>query len=200
MTAETITWPWASPLGAVDVRPMNPNVDVDLLHPWVTHPRSHFWGMQGWSREQAAAEFREIDGNPHHDAWIVECAGAPIALAETYEPEHSPLNGTYAREPGDLGMHVLVAPPRQPRSGTTDVVMTAVMRWCFRDPDVRRVVVEPDVRNHAIHAKNAAAGIRAVGTVDLADKTALLGIATRAEFETSALATQLLSRTQEETV
>ena len=73
------------------------------------------------------------------------------------------LQGRYDVEDGDLGMHVLVAPPRTPRTGTTDVVMTAVMRWCLRDPRVQRVVVEPDATNDAILAKNLRAGFRSRG-------------------------------------
>ncbi|WP_278257665.1 GNAT family N-acetyltransferase [Nocardioides convexus] len=56
-------------------------------------------------------------------------------------------------------MHVLVAPPEgQPVPGLTTAVFDAVMAFCFADPAVRRVVVEPDVRNAPIRAKNLAAG------------------------------------------
>lgn len=186
-------WPWRTPLGAIEVMPVSLPADLAMLHAWVTHPRSHFWGMQGWAREQVAAEFTGIAGNPYHDAWILAIDGEPIALSETYRPQHSPLDGQYPASPGDLGMHVLVAPPRRRRSGTTAVIMTAVLRWCFRDPLVQRVVVEPDVRNHAIHAKNLAAGFRPLRTAVLPDKTALISAATRADFEASALAHQLLA-------
>lgn len=184
--------PWESPLGRVDARPVEPERDLALLHRWVTHPRSRFWGMQGWSTEQVREELEGIAASTHHDAWLLDLDGEPIALAETYDPERSPLQGRYDVEDGDLGMHVLVAPPRTPRTGTTDVVMTAVMRWCLRDPRVQRVVVEPDATNDAILAKNLRAGFRSRGLVQLPDKTALLSVATRTDFADSALARQFL--------
>jgi hypothetical protein len=61
------------------------------------------------------------------------------------------------------------------------------MEECFADPSVRRVVVEPDVRNDKIAALNAAVGFVVCRTVDLADKTAALSFCTRADFSSSAL-------------
>ena len=52
---------------------------------------------------------------------------------------------------------------------------------------VRRVVVEPDVRNDRIAALNAAAGFVVARTVDLPDKTAALGFCSREAFTASAL-------------
>ena len=65
--------------------------------------------------------------------------------------------------------------------------MRAVMRFCFADPAVRRVVVEPDARNAAIAALNAAAGFVVLRQVELPTKTAALSVATRASFAHSDL-------------
>jgi len=62
-----------------------------------------------------------------------------------------------------------------------------VMAECFADPAVRRVVVEPDVRNDKIAALNAAVGFEVVRTIELADKRAALSFCTREAFEASDL-------------
>ena len=49
-------------------------------------------------------------------------------------------------------MHVLVAPTDTPRPRLHPAVFGAVLEHCFADPAVRRVVVEPDVRNERIRA------------------------------------------------
>jgi siderophore synthetase component len=107
--------------------------------------------------------------------------------------------GVHDARPGDIGMHLLVAPPTAPRHGLTDAVMTAVMRFCLSDAGTEgavgrgatRVVVEPDVGNRKIAAKNAAAGFRVLREVDLGRgahaKRAALSVATRADFAASAL-------------
>ena len=161
--------------------------DIALLHRWVTHPRSVFWGMQGASVVDVAAEYARIAADRHHHAWLGRADGTPQFLAETYDPTHSELAGLPELTAGDLGMHVLVAPPDEPRHGFTTEVFRAVMEFCFRDPAVRRVVVEPDVRNDAIATMNAAAGFTVARHVQLRDKVAALSFVTRGQYRRSQL-------------
>ncbi|MBG0560091.1 GNAT family N-acetyltransferase [Actinoplanes aureus] len=166
--------------------PLNLDRDLDLLHAWVTHPRSHFWGMQRASVERVREEYQAIADNAHHHAWLgLDDDGTPLFLAETYDPAHSELARHYDVRPGDLGMHVLVSPPTRKRSGVTSAVMRAVMDFCFADSDVDRVVVEPDVRNEAIERKNAEVGFVEERHVQLHDKVARLSFCTRAAYAMS---------------
>ena len=65
--------------------------------------------------------------------------------------------------------------------------MIAVLRFLFDELDAQRVVVEPDVTNAPIAAKNADAGFRVVREVDLPGKRALLSVCTRTDFASSHL-------------
>ncbi|MDI6103187.1 GNAT family N-acetyltransferase [Actinoplanes sp. NEAU-A12] len=167
--------------------PLDLDRDLDLLHTWVTHPRSHYWGLQGATTDRVREEYQKIADNPHHHAWLgLDDDGAPLFLAETYDPAHSELASHYDVRPGDIGMHVLVAPPTgRPRSGVTSAVMRAVMDFCFADPRIERVVVEPDVRNEAIARKNAEVGFVEQRHVRLHDKVARLSLCTRTAYEMS---------------
>ncbi|MEU4688110.1 GNAT family N-acetyltransferase [Actinoplanes sp. NPDC023714] len=170
--------------------PLDLDRDLDLLHSWVTHPRSHYWGLQGADRARVRDEYQKIADNPHHHAWLgLDDDGTPLFLAETYEPAHSELASVYDVRPGDLGMHVLVAPPASSssskRSGLTSAVFRAVMDFCFADSRIDRVVVEPDVRNEAIARKNAEAGFVEERHVQLHDKVARLSFCTRVAYEMS---------------
>jgi RimJ/RimL family protein N-acetyltransferase len=174
-------------VGRITIEPLDVDRDGDLLHAWVTHPRSVFWGMADASVDEVWTAYARIGADPHHDAWLGRVDGEPAFLAETYDPEHSELAGHYPWRSGDIGMHVLVAPTDRPRSGFTSAVLRTVMELCLDDPRRHRVVVEPDVRNERIAALNAAAGFRVLGRVQLADKVAALSTCTREEFETSRL-------------
>jgi hypothetical protein len=92
-------------------------------------------------------------------------------------------------------MHLLVAPPAsEPRAGFTTAVMQSVMTRLFEDPQIQRVVVEPDARNHKIHVLNERVGFRPERVVTLPalpgpegsptenHKEALLSFCTRADF------------------
>ena len=81
-----------------------------------------------------------------------------------------------------MGMHFLCAPADTPVHGFTRAVITTVMAWLFADPATRRVVVEPDVRNTAVHALNAAVGFTVVGPIRKPEKEALLSVCTRDQF------------------
>lgn len=95
-------------------------------------------------------------------------------------------------QPGDLGMHVLVAPTEEPVHGFTTRVFKAVVEHCFastgsRGVPTRRVVVEPDVGNHAIAELNARAGFLVDREIDLPEKRAALSFCSRARFDQSPL-------------
>lgn len=163
------------------LEPLDLARDLTLLHEWVTHPRSVYWQMQGASVADVEREYRLIEEHPHHHAWLGRADGVPAFLAETYDPAHSELAGLPDLRDGDLGMHVLVAPPddETPVHGFTRAVFGAVLDHCFADPAVRRVVVEPDARNERIRAMNRAFGFRELRTITLPTKEATLSVRDR---------------------
>ncbi|WP_121252181.1 GNAT family N-acetyltransferase [Nocardioides ferulae] len=175
----------------ITLEPLDLDEHLGPLHGWVTHPRSVFWQMQDATVADVHAEYARIAADPHHHAWLGRADGVPAFLAETYDPAHSELAAlpeVGGLADGDLGMHVLVAPTDRPVRGFTRAVMGAVLRHCFADPAVRRVVVEPDVRNEKIAALNAAAGFEVARVVPLSTKQAALSFCTREAFLASSLA------------
>lgn len=173
----------------ITIEPLDLSRDLELLHAWVTHPRSAFWMMQDASLADVRTEYDAIAANPHHDAFLGRVGGRPAFLVETYDPAHATGMGELPElRPGDLGMHVLVAPPEgAPVPGLTTAVFGAVMAFCFADPSVERVVVEPDVRNDAIRAKNLAAGFTELREIPMPGKTAMLSVCPRADWNTPEL-------------
>lgn len=164
------------------VRPMDPLSDSQLVHGWVTHPKAAFWLMQDAGLPDIEREYMAIAASEHQDAFIGLHRGTPAFLMERYDPAEVELKGLYEAEPGDVGMHFLVAPTDSPVHGFTRAVITAVMRELFADPATLRVVAEPDVRNGAVHALNALVGFEAVREIQKPEKRALLSICTRQSF------------------
>ncbi|MBO0610247.1 GNAT family N-acetyltransferase [Myceligenerans salitolerans] len=212
---DTTTFRTATRVGEMTVEPADPARDAALLHGWLTHPASRYWEMGDLTPTQVRDHLTTVTGDDAQDGWLLRHQGTPIAYAETYDPARTVLDGlppdVLDHRPGDLGMHVLVAPPppaQGPRPripGLTDAVMTTVLRFCFAAParpaapapahgngrGALRVVVEPDARNRPIHAKNAAAGFRVLRDVDLVTdghtKRARLSVCTRDDFAASPL-------------
>lgn len=168
------------------LRPVDPVVDAPTLHTWVTHPKGRFWQMADCDVHAVERAYRDIDENPSHDAFLGLADGQAAFLVERYDPAGDPVGEAYAVQPGDIGMHVLVAPTDTPVPGFTREVFATIMRWLFEDPAVQRVVVEPDADNRAVHALNEWAGFTVHERVSLPSKDALLSFCTRADHAASA--------------
>ncbi|MBY8880810.1 GNAT family N-acetyltransferase [Actinacidiphila acidipaludis] len=164
-------------------RPVDPRADAALLHRWVTHPKAVFWLMADANPYDVERAYADIAQAPHQDAFVGLSDGRPAFLMERYDPARVELAGLYPAEPGDVGMHFLVAPAEQPVHGFTRAVIRAVMTELFADPATRRVVVEPDVRNTAVHALNRTVGFEPAARITTPHKEALLSFCTRAQFE-----------------
>lgn len=174
-----------SGIGTFSFRPLDPMEDAELLHGWVTHPKAAFWMMQNAKLEDVERAYMEIAADEHHHAYLGLHDGEPAFLMEKYDPARRELAGLYEPEPGDVGMHFLVAPTDTPVHGFTRAVITAVMDELFADPHTRRVVVDPDVHNKAVHALNEAVGFVPDRKIDKPEKRALLSFCTRERFHES---------------
>lgn len=178
-------------VGPITFRPVDVETDAAMLHAWVTHPKATFWMMQDADVPAVAEEYAAIAATEGHEAFIGSVEGRASFLVERYDPARSELAEHATFGPGDLGMHVLVAPTDSPVAGFTTAVFAATMRFCFQDPAVDRVVVEPDERNANIARLNADAGFVVERLVDLRAKTAVLSTCTRAQFGASRLGREM---------
>ncbi|WP_328880648.1 GNAT family N-acetyltransferase [Streptomyces sp. NBC_00299] len=141
--------------GTVRIRPLAPHADADLLHGWVSQERASFWGMNGLTRDQVAGIYAHMDTLDTHHAFLVALDGDPVAVLQTYEPEADRVSECYEVLPGDIGIHLLLAPagPGGARSGWTSALLAVVASYVFGTLDRRRVVVDPDVANEKAVAR-----------------------------------------------
>ena len=106
---------------------------VDAVHTWVTHPRAVFWQMADATQSDVRAAYADLLADPHHRVLLGRVDGEPVFLAELYDPQRSTASeiaGLPDLEDGDLGMHVLLAPPRHRVPGHTRAVFAAVLDAC----------------------------------------------------------------------
>ena len=169
-------------IGTLSLRPFDLTEDVPTLHSWVTQPYARYWGLLNSAPADVHAEYQRISQSSHHRAFTGEHDGRPAFLMERYEPSYDAVGKLYDVAPGDIGMHVLVAPPAQRIPGFTGAVFETILDCLFSDPLVDRIVVEPDVRNTKIQALNERMGFRKHSIVDLSDKQAWLSFCTRDQY------------------
>ena len=163
-------------------RTVDPVGDLELLYAWVTQPRATFWGMTTYTRDEVGEVYAFLDGLSTHHAYLVHRDDRPVAIFQTYEPQHDAVGGTYDVQEGDLGCHLFVGPTDVPEPGFTGRLMQYLFGVVLSDSAVQRIVVEPDVRNTASIARFERAGLRRSDVVELPDKTAQLAFITREEL------------------
>lgn len=164
--------------GLLAVEPVVPERDAAVVQSWLAHPASSWWEMGDLDVDGVRDYLTGVQADPAQAAWLGRRDGEPCFLVETYDPAAVLLTDVWAAEPGDVGMHLLVAsvPAGGRVHGLTSAVMRAVVVHCRDVLGARRVVVEPDVRNTAVQAKNAEVGFRALRQVDVDGKRALLSV------------------------
>ncbi|MEW2494616.1 GNAT family N-acetyltransferase [Streptomyces nodosus] len=141
--------------GTVRVLTLDPETDADVLHAWVSEERAAFWGMNGLTAQQVAEIYGHMATLDTHHAFLAVRDGAPVALLQTYEPEADRVGECYPVEPGDIGLHLLLAPagPGGPRPGWTAALLTAFASYLLGGLGRRRIVVDPDERNEKAVAR-----------------------------------------------
>ncbi|USQ89202.1 acetyltransferase [Streptomyces phaeoluteigriseus] len=145
----------AEGFGTVRIRPLDAEADAEVVHGWVSEERAVFWGMNGLTRDQVAEIYAHMAGLDSHHAYLVELDGEPVAVLQTYEPSEDRVSECYEVEPGDIGVHVLIAPAgeRGARPGWSAALLRAFTSYVLVGRDRRRVVVDPDVRNEKALAR-----------------------------------------------
>ncbi|MCC8476911.1 GNAT family N-acetyltransferase [Streptomyces globisporus] len=168
--------------GTVRLVPVDPAADAELLHGWVTEERSRFWGMADHTLEQVREIYEFVDSLPTHHAYLALRDGVPAALFQTYEPDADPVGECYDVQPGDFGVHLLIAPAGGEGAvkGYTETLLTAFIAYVFSDPAHVRVVVEPDARNEKAIARMVRIGFELGPEIRKPEKTARLAFLTRA--------------------
>ncbi|MEU6404058.1 GNAT family N-acetyltransferase [Streptomyces sp. NPDC046985] len=141
--------------GALRILPLDPHADADTVHAWVSEERAAFWGMTGLTKEQVTEVYAHMDALDTHHAFLVVKDGAPAALLQTYEPAADRVSECYPVRPGDIGVHLLLAPagPDGGRPGWTEALLRAVLTYVLLVLDRGRIVVDPDVGNEKAIAR-----------------------------------------------
>ncbi|MFC7840172.1 GNAT family N-acetyltransferase [Streptomyces sp. NPDC001046] len=142
-------------LGTVRVLPLDPEADAGVIHRWVSEERASFWGMTGLTERQVAEVYAHMETLPSHHAFLVVRDAEPVAVLQTYEPEADRVGECYEVRPGDIGVHLLLAPagPGGARPGWTSRLLSVVAAYVLLGLDRRRVVVDPDVANEKAVAR-----------------------------------------------
>ncbi|WP_268846267.1 GNAT family N-acetyltransferase [Flavobacterium aestivum] len=167
-------------LGVFELRPIDLDTDIPLLHNWVNRDYAVYWGMNGFSLQEVYDSYSKILEKT--DVYMGIFNDEVSFLLECYNPEEDTIGEYYQVKKGDKGMHILVAPFEKSISNFTWSIFTVILDFIFCDANNQRVIVEPDARNHKIHLLNKKAGFVFQKIVELPHKKAHLEFCTRKDY------------------
>lgn len=168
--------------GTIELRALDLETDIELVHEWVNKEYAFFWGLQKTSVKEVYIEYEKLISPSHYDVFMGFYNGKPAFLLEKYAPEKDLISNYYSRRSGDCGIHVLVAPADQPTANFTWYVFDAISSFIFSDPSVHRILVEPDIQNKKMFAICERIGFVLDRIVSLPHKTAQLAFYEKKDF------------------
>ncbi len=156
--------------------------DIEVIHSWVTQSYATYWGMMDKSIDDVRSEYTKLVSRGGYDVFIGTYKDQPIFLMEKYKAVEDRISTYYEARDTDYGMHILIAPPEQKIHGFTWNIFSTVLDYFFEQPNINRVVVEPDIRNQKIHTLNKKAGFQYQKEIDLPEKRAALAFCERKDY------------------
>ncbi|WP_298545095.1 GNAT family N-acetyltransferase [uncultured Aquimarina sp.] len=168
--------------GTIQLRHLDFEVDIKTIYAWVTNPYAKYWGMLEKSLDEVYSEYTALVSREDYDVFIGVYNGEPVFLMEKYKASTDRIADYYSAKDADYGMHILVAPSEIKITGFTWNVFSTVLEYFFELPYVKRIVVEPDVRNEKIHILNKKAGFIYQKEINLPEKKAALAFCEEIDY------------------
>jgi hypothetical protein len=167
-------------LGVFELRAIDMEKDIPLIHNWVNRDYAVYWEMNGFSIEEVKNTYYNILEKTQ--VYMGVFNGKISFLLECYNPQNDIVGKYYQSQKGDKGMHILVAPSEKAIPNFTWNIFTVILDFIFSDAANKRIVVEPDARNHKIHLLNKRAGFVFQRVLELPHKKAHLEFCTRNDY------------------
>jgi RimJ/RimL family protein N-acetyltransferase len=171
----------SAPWSAVAVQP--DSAEVELVHRWMHEPHVAPYWKQTWTLEQWSEKVRRHLAEDHTVPVLISYDAEPVAYLQVYRVLRDRIAAFYPYDAHDLGVHLAIGEKVLTGKGLAIRLGEVLAPSLFAaDPRCRRIVVEPDVTNTAAVRVAQGLGFRPVGEVELPDKTGLLMMLARGNF------------------
>lgn len=169
--------------GSFSIKPFDLDKDCEFLHDWVNRDYAIFWGLQNSTLEAVKQEYAQLLARDGYSIYVGYFEKKPAFLLERYDPSLDIISKHYEVQAGDIGIHIIVAPPNLNKvPNFTWHVFMSIMDFVFSNPEVDRILVEPDIRNKKMFALCERVGFRLDKAIELPHKSAQLAFLKRSDY------------------
>lgn len=167
---------------SLSIRSLVLKKDLNILHQWVNEPYAKiFWQLEG-PIEQLKSIYQAVLKNPDSHSFIGLLDEQLVCQIDLYRVQAADLGKHISCQYNDCGMHLLMAPVRNPVPQLSRKVMECFMRHYFSFTEAEKLYAEPDIHNHKACRLLDKSGFSFVRNIMLTDKAASLYLITRNQF------------------
>ncbi|CAA0216005.1 GNAT family N-acetyltransferase [Tenacibaculum maritimum] len=169
--------------GEITIRPFQVVEDSIFLQKWVTKDYAVFWGMENATLQEVQEEYAKLLEPEGYDVFVGMFHNEPAFVLERYNPQKDLINNFYDSKISDIGIHIIVAPPRKEKiPNFTWFMFRSIMDFVFENPKIERILVEPDIRNKKMFALCERIGFQLSKVIELPHKTAQLAFLIKTNY------------------
>lgn len=164
------------------LRPFCPATDLPHYHRWMNADYARpFWQLHG-PLENLETHYLSLLATPDTAVYTGLLDGEPIFTLEPYWAPGDLVGRYYDAQPGDYGLHLLLAPATRRRPRFSRHVLLLCLEFLFADARVARIICEADRHNMGMAHLLARSHFHFQHYVQLPDKEASLTTCTRADL------------------
>lgn len=164
------------------LRPFCAETDLPHYHRWMNEAYARpFWQLHG-PLGNLETHYLSLQAGADTAVYTGLLDGEPVFTLEPYWAPGDLVGRYYDAQPGDYGLHLLLAPATQRRPRFSRHVLLLCLEFLFADPRVTRVICEADRHNAGMARLLARAHFQFQHYVQLPEKEASLTTCTRADM------------------
>ncbi|WNB94014.1 GNAT family N-acetyltransferase [Bacillus sp. NEB1478] len=157
--------------------------DAAMLHKWQQQP----YVIPYWKLDIPFASYKKHLENfledKHQTLYLGLINGVPMSYWESYWVIGDVVEKCYGPETYDQGIHLLVGADAYLGKGYALPLLRAMVHFQFLSKETKKVIAEPDIRNHKMIHVFEKCGFEKVKPIELPDKTGMLMYCHRETFE-----------------
>lgn len=170
--------------GEIQIRKINLEKDIPVLHNWVNQEYAFFWGLQNSTLEQVTKEYEKLTRQEDYYVFVGIYKNEIAFFLEQYNPTKDSIAQYYKHKPSDSGVHIIVAPPKEPKiNNFTWYMFRSIMDFVFSNQTIQRILIEPDIRNRKMFALCQRLGFTLGTIAELPHKTAQLAFLEKHSYQ-----------------
>jgi hypothetical protein len=163
------------------IRPLCLERDVKTIHRWINELYAHRYRQMQGGIEELCRHYEKFLDSGNGYSLMCFLRNKPAAQVDFYDVAADEIKDQYDVQPGDHGIHVLMAPYRRPVPPLPANVIITCLSFLFT-LSIDRIIAAPDINNKKANALVKSIGFRFMKQVWLSYEPANLYCYNRRDF------------------